>query len=459
MILVGLVLFLGFILRVVLVHRIIVGDIMAYLEWGEKIWMWGARTYYFGQHPWYYSPPNYPPIAALLFGGLDWLWQHKYITAQLHNLIRFPPAVFIIYFYKYGQILLYKLVPILCDLGLGIIAFKVTESLTKNYNSIQEHPDIIGDELNADMSSSFGGKPRFSKRGGCHWRAFGALTFFVLNPITIFISGAWGQTDSLVAIFGFLSFVLLATGKLNLSMFLFFVGMYIKPSWGIFIPFYLYALYLKKPNLKSILPGIIAVLITLFIVSAPFAEKGVIHFTKAMWVDKYIIPVKSVGKASVSAFNFHTIFLKVDRSLFNTKYLGVIPADKLGLIIFFVLNVIAFKFLKKQKNFLWGITVGMFILGLGSFLFMSNMLERYFFPGFAPLVIIMFTDFKTLVYGIIMNLVLMANVIWAFYRRGLDEIDHPFTGNNFLLIRVLSVVIVYSFAKITSKMLQFKRGR
>lgn len=423
-ILVGLVLILGFIVRVVLVQRVIVGDIMSYLEWGEKIWVWGTKTYYFGQHMWTYSPPNYPPIAALLFAGLDWLWRHKYVTAQLHNLIKFPPAVFIIYFYKYGQILLYKLVPILCDLGLGIIAFKVTKSLTKNY-----------------------------------WRAFGALTLFVLNPITIFISGAWGQTDSLVAIFGFLSFVLLATGKLNLSMFLFFVGMYIKPSWGVFIPFYLYALYLKKPNLKSILPGIIAVLITLFIVSAPFAEKGVITFTKEMWVGKYVIPVKSVGKASVSAFNFHTIFLKVDRSFFNAKYLGIISADKLGLISFFVLNIIAFKFLKRQKNFLWGVTVGMFILGIGSFLFMSNMLERYFFPGFTPLIIIMFTDFTILIDGIVMNLILMANIIWSFYRRGSDEIDHPFTGNNFLLIRVLSVLIVYSFAKITSKMLQFKRGR
>lgn len=418
------VLLLGFVLRVVLVNRVIVGDILAYTEWGEKIWQWGTKTYYFGQHMWVYSPPNYPPIAALLFGGLDYLWQHKYVTAQLHNLIKFPPAVFIIYFYKYGQILLYKLLPILCDLGLGIIAFKVTKSLTKSY-----------------------------------WRAFGALTFFVLNPLTIFISGAWGQTDSLVAIFGFLSFVLLATGKLNLSLLLFFLGMYIKPSWGIFIPFYLYALYLKRPSLKSILPGLVAILITLFIVSVPFAEKGVITFTKEVWIDKYILPVKSVGKASVSAFNFHTIFLKVDRSFFNSKYLGIISADKLGLISFFVLNVIAFRFLKREKNFLWGITIGMFILGIGSFLFMSNMLERYFFPGLVPLIIIMFTDFTILIDGVIMNFIFLANIIWAFYRRGSDEIDHPFTGNNFLLIRVLSVVIVYSFAKITSKMLQFKRGR
>ena len=60
----------------------------------------------------------------------------------------------------------------------------------------------------------------------------------------------------------------------------------------------------------------------------------------------------------------------------------------------------------------------------------------------------MFTNFKTLVYGIVMNLIFLANIIWAFYRRGSDEIDHPFTGNNFLLIRALSIVSVLAFLSI-----------
>ena len=39
------------------------------------------------------------------------------------------------------------------------------------YNSIQEHSaDYCGDELNTDMSSSFGGEPRSLERGGCHQR-------------------------------------------------------------------------------------------------------------------------------------------------------------------------------------------------------------------------------------------------------------------------------------------------
>lgn len=78
---------------------------------------------------------------------------------------------------------------------------------------------------------------------------------------------------------------------------------------------------------------------------------------------------------------------------------------------------------------------------------MLSMLERYFFAGFAAMVIIMFSEFKTFIWGVFINLVLTANILWAFYRRGSDEIDHPFTNNNFLLIRILSSINIFSFIK------------
>lgn len=417
-----LILVIGFILRIILVNKVIVGDILAYVEWGQKIWEWGSKTFYFGEHPWYYSPPNYPPVAALLFGGLDWLFRHRYVTAQLHNLIKIPPAAFIIYFYKFGDILLYKLLPILSDLALGAVIYKLILALTKNTK-----------------------------------KALLGMTFFVLNPITVFISGAWGQTDSLVAIFGLLAFITLVGGKYAWAIFLFFVSMYLKPSWGIFAPFFLFVLYLKKPSIKQLLIAAIPTLIALIVVTIPFAEKGVLAFTKAMWVDKYIIPVKSVGKASVSAFNFYTIFLKIDRSLFNSKLL-FIPINKLSLFFFAILNIFAFSFAKKSKSLLWGVIVGIFTIGFGSFLFMVNMLERYFFPALAPIVIIMFTDIKALVPLVISNIFLFANIIWSFYRRGSDEIDHPFTNNNFLLIRLISTSLVAIFVYVLKNVkIQFSR--
>ena len=44
----------------------------------------------------------------------------------------------------------------------------VAERTLNIYNSIQEHPDLIGDELNIDISSAPRGKPRSSERGEGH---------------------------------------------------------------------------------------------------------------------------------------------------------------------------------------------------------------------------------------------------------------------------------------------------
>jgi len=53
-------------------------------------------------------------------------------------------------------------------LGSWPCILKKGSKLAKIYNSIQENPDLIGDELNADMSSFFRGIPRSLERGGCH---------------------------------------------------------------------------------------------------------------------------------------------------------------------------------------------------------------------------------------------------------------------------------------------------
>jgi Gpi18-like mannosyltransferase len=407
-----LILIAGFVARIVLVNKVIVGDELTFFEWGQKFWEWGPAGYYFGNHTWFYSYPNYPPVIMWIFAGLSWLFQHRYWLAQMHNIVRFPPAFFIVYFYKYGELLLYKLLPILSDLGLGVIIYKLVVKLT-------------------------GKKPR----------ALMAAAFFVLNPLTVFLSGAWGQIDSLVALLGMSAFLLMVNKKIAWSMIFFFLAMYIKPTWGLLVPFYLYLLYLQKPVLKKLITGVLIVLSLLAVVSLPFADGNLIKFTQKIWYDRYFVPIKYSGRASSSAFDFMTIFLKIDRDPYNAKVLGIIPADLLGLIFYIILNILACKFLKKSKDKLWGTLVGIFIVGTGGFLFMSNMLERYFFAGFVPMIIVMFVDIKTFFYGLIINLIFMANLLWSFYRRGSDEIDHPFTNNNFLLIKILSVIVVAAFSK------------
>ncbi len=415
----ALLLTLGFLLRVVFAHLNQSGDLFVFLEWGRKFWEYGGKNYYFGsENVWKYAPPNYPPLSMLLFGGLDWLFQHKYVLAHLHNLIRIPPAAFIVYFYKYGDIFLIKLPSILADLGIGLIIYRLVGNL-----------------------------------GGGKKKALIGAGLYLLNPISIFISSIWGQTDSLVAFFGLLAFVFLYYKKAHLSIPLLFVSLYLKPSWATLIPFYLFALYIYRPKLKQILMGGVISLVIFLLATVPFADRNPFAYATHLTTERLWYGAKGTGRASVSAFNFHSLFFKIDRDYRNVRLAGI-KSDTWGLIFYLALNFLAFKYFSKNKK-LFGLISSIFIISTGSFLFLTNMLERYFYPALPSMVVMMVISPRVTLEIAISNLLLFANLIWSFYRRRFDEIDHPFTNNNFLLIRLLSLLNLLIFFRVLKNLKAF----
>ena len=405
-----LLLVLGFLVRVFFVPYWVKinGDMLLYADWGEKFWEYGSQGFYFYKQ-WYYAPPNYPPIISLIYGGAFWLFEHKYVLAQIHNTIKVIPAVFIIYFYEHGYILLLKLPAILADLGLSLVIYKLLSKFTKDKKKA-----MIG------------------------------MCFYLFNPVTIFLSGVWGQTDSLIALFALLSFITLINGKTFISLPLFFVSLYIKPNWAIFIPFYIFLVLIKRPKFRQLLTGGLLAFVIFIITTQPFAQDGVLSFASWLFGARIFPTARVAYKASVSAFNFHTIFLQIDYALENTKIAGI-PANILGIISFAVINLVSFSYVKKRKISLFSVIFALFTIGFGSFLFLTNMLERYFFPAFVPMIIVMFTKPKAFIWGVLINIVVFANLVFAFFRRSMDEIANPFTNNNFLLMKALSAVNVASF--------------
>lgn len=157
------VLSLAFLLRISLISRWVTGDVLVQMEWGQKFWKYGPRNFYFNKD-WYYSFPTQPPITSLIVGGAFWLFDHKYVLAQIHNSTKLVPAAFITYFYdmeepvnKKGYILLLKLPAILADLALGVLVFRVILDLTRRRGSA-----VLGSLL------------------------------YLFNPVTVFLSGGWG---------------------------------------------------------------------------------------------------------------------------------------------------------------------------------------------------------------------------------------------------------------------------
>ncbi len=396
----------SFLLRICFVPTFIEesGDLQLYSDWGEKFWEYGREFYYVKD--WYYAPPNYPPIISLLYGASYWMYEHKYVLPQIHNSTKLIPSVFIVYFYEHGYILMLKIWGILGDIGVGLLVFYFVKKITKK--------------------DSFG---------------ITASAFYLFNPITIFLSGVWGQTDSLVLLFGLLSFVSLIKGRAALSLPLLFVSLYLKPNFVMFLPLYVMAFLLTKQGKKQIIAGIVASLALIIIVSLPFSQKGLLDYTRLLVFERVVPTASAAHKASVSAFNFHTIVGKIDATADSNMYLFM-PANIFGWLTYIFFNFISFLRIKKEKVSLESTLMSFFVIGFASFLFLTNMLERYFFAGFVSLMILFFTNYRRLGYFVVLNIVLLANIIYAFFRRNVGEIADLFSESNFLVIRILSLTTV-----------------
>jgi Gpi18-like mannosyltransferase len=420
---VSLVLIAGFLVRIFFVNKVIVGDLLVYEEWGRKLFQLGPMTFYY-EGFWVYSAPNYPPFAQWVFAGLACLYNKRFVLAQLHNLIKFPPAAFIVYFYDWGNILLMKLPSIVCDLGMAYVVYSLIIKLT---GSIKR--GLIG------------------------------LCFYLFNPLTVFMSGAWGQTDSVVGLLGILSFLILINKGPLLSIPLMFLSLYFKFSWAVLLPLYIFILFQTKPRIAHIIMGILISLILYVITTSPFADKNVYLFGWRLFWDRYPIHLGMIDKASVSAFNFQTIFWKVDVDFSDSRLLGL-TSGNLGVLFYMITNIIAMINFRNQKNKTTAAISGIFMVGMGSFMFLATMLERYFFPAYAPMIILAFSNPKLLLNMLTVNLLLIINIVYSFYRRGSDELYRFFTDNNHLLIRMISLAQVFLFATFTrSLMLQSKSER
>ena len=85
------------------------------------------------------------------------------------------------------------------------------------------------------------------------------------------------------------------------------------------------------------------------------------------------------------------------------------------------------------------------------------MLERYFFPSFVPMIILMFVSPGVLLMGIVINLSVFVNIFYSFFRRNLGFLADAFEANNFLLVRVFSLINLASWTLIIKRLVYTKK--
>ncbi|HBP51242.1 MAG: hypothetical protein US68_C0002G0034 [Candidatus Shapirobacteria bacterium GW2011_GWE1_38_10] len=421
---------IGIGVRTIPVNNLKNGDILVHLDWSKTLYKQGLNNIYFYPN-WLYSPPTQPPLMMMGFWASRHLYENRYLLSELHNSTRLPPASVILWFDKYGEFLLLRLWATLGDIACAFFVYFLIKKHLKNFKIA-----LLG------------------------------FIFMLFNPLSLFETTIWGQNDIISVLFAYLAFLSIKSKKLLfLSPFLYLIGILIKPTSLVFVPFYIFYFFKNlKLNKTNILRIIISSVLCFALIY--FSFKPFINPNSNPAIEIYNIVVnritsssKGLSRASNSGFNLYSLVFEIDKTYGGYQILGL-TLDQIGIFFYLILNAISIFILakKSKQSAIIKLLFILFFTAQGTFLFMTGMLERYFFPAFLASVLLMFLNFR--VFGlnmILQNIIWFINLFYSFYQRDLGWVKTLFEGNSNLLIRTISLISIINFILICKKFIRPSR--
>lgn len=417
-----IILFLAaLILRLSISHLGFHDDIYSNTAWGEWIYKNGPRGFY-ESRGWILSSPTQPPLISLLYGfnhllydrlmflfANMGLWIATYHLAPTKMLwffdfsIWFGNSMYQVTPFKFGALISMKIVAVVADLAIAGIIYWLAKSRSQ--------------------------KPIL-------WSAA-----YLFSPFSWYLSALWGQYDQISILFLLSAFIFLARRYLTLAPLLLLISLELKPTSLIFIPLFLWIYFRQKPTLKQMIWGIFLP-VTLFIYSIwLFTDRNLMNFIQGELVPRIFL--KSEYRVSTNAFNFWRILIGNAALSQNTPFL-FIPAKIWGYAVFIFLNFYALKFCRQVT--LQNVLKAVFVIAAGGFLFLTNMLDRYFFAGVVFLLILSIYQKGLFKYWLVLSLVFWLNLFnqWWF-PQGLDFLKQVLIVQDALITRLLALINVIVF--------------
>lgn len=391
------------------------GDILVHYDWSKTIYQEGFKNIYFYPE-WIYSPPTQPPLITYAFWLSRHIYENRYLLSELHNQIRIPPTAFILWFDKYGEFLLLRLWAILGDFACAFFVYYVVKKFTQSFKL-----------------------------------AFLSFLSILFNPLTILETTLWGQNDVLSLVFVYLAFLCIKKSKTSIVSPLFFLtSILIKPTSLILSFFYVFYYFknfkIYPQNFFRLFVSLIFCLSLIYFSFKPFLSTGSVGEIYQIITRRITSSSKGISRASNSAFNLYSLVFDLDKTPGSKKILGL-SLDTYSLIFYSILNIISIKIFNSRKKStltLWLFLI--FFISHGSFLLMTGMLERYFFPAFLASILLIFLIPKYLAWPLVLqNILWLLNMYYAYFQRESGVIKTFFEGKNNLMIRILSLLSIINF--------------
>ena len=270
-------------------------------------------------------------------------------------------------------------------------------------------------------------------------------------PFSWYISGLWGQYDQLAYLFVLASFIGLVRFPI-ISPLLLALSISLKPTSAIFIPLFIWFYWKRRPGILTFVVGIVsAILVTYFTLTA-FTTDNVFVFIKEVLIPKIIF--KSDFRATTGAYNlWYFIFGETPTS--HDKSVLFVPAKVWGLLLYAFINVKTFLLVKKPdyKNIL----AAMFVVGAGSFISLTNQLERYYFAGVVSGLFVVIAYPKLFKYWILLAIIFCLNLYKSWQYPDLPFLKNLLFENNYLMGRLISLANVILYFKMSKAILNDSR--
>ncbi len=322
-------LLLALVIRLLLLPLAYHSDLNTNSIWGIYAREFGLRGYYdwlsFGN----YARPEYPPISTILFLGLRIV--HEFIFGffwKINVLIPVFPSGIIVWLDKFGYLSLLKLPGVFADIGIGYLIYKVTKK--KNL-----------------------------------------ANYYLFNPVTIYLSSLWGQTESVVGLFALVATLSLLKKKYISAFWSMFVSLMIKATMLPLSVILILGALKDRIKLSKVVFLFVCLLFGLFILGFLFTDHAFVNWSVNSYVTKFITGAHSLEFLNLNAFNFWGLVFGIGR-ISDKPYLWL----TWGIASVFYIPVLI-KFLKKGDVFYAALLVF-----YTSFMFLPKMHERYLYPIF-----------------------------------------------------------------------------
>ncbi len=225
-----------------------------------------------------------------------------------------------------------------------------------------------------------------------------AAGIYLFNPAIFSNSSLWGQVDSFTALFSLLAIYLIPNRYLLSAIFL-AIGTLIKPQAAFVLPVILFLFIKNKFGFRKILVYLLIGLFVFILGFVPFSSGNLLQFI----LERLSLSANQYPYTSVNAFNFWglTGLWKPDNVYYQYG----------GYLIFLLTTIFFARKIWMKRNFEYLLAAFVFAF---SFLFFTRMHERHLLPLFAPLTILVTSEFLYLIPLVGFSIVYVLNLFYSY---------------------------------------------